>query len=128
MEKENIEEDYFQLCFTVLKKVPFGKSLYICGSYISLGIWNPQRALKMEWTEGHYWHVKMPYKEIKNKVNFEYKYFISDEKITKNSLIRWENNQNRTIKYYIDNNFFFHIEVIYSLLNQGHLGKIQNLL
>ena len=104
-------DDYFNLSFTVLKEVPYGKAVYLCGSYPNIGSWNPYGALKLKWTEKHFWHAKIPYRGVRNEVTFQYKYFISDDILLSNSEIEWEQGPNRSIKCKIDNKFMKIIEV-----------------
>ena len=101
-----MENEYFYISFTVLKEVPFGKSVYLCGSLPNMGCWNTKSAKKLKWTPNHQWHIKVDYKGLRNKINFEYKYFVSDTKMNSDSLVEWEQGINRNIKCRINNNFF----------------------
>lgn len=113
-------EESFQICFTVLKNVEFGKAVYICGSHPNLGNWNRLRATKMTWTEDNYWHTKILFS---SKTSFEYKYFISDDTMTKNSAVQWENSKNRTIKNKNACKFFLSVEVNFESKGQRTFGR-----
>ena len=114
-----MENEYFYISFTVLKQVPFGKSVYLCGSLPNTGCWNTKSAKKLKWTPNHKWHIKVDYKGLRNKINFEYKYFVSDTKMTSDSVVEWEQGINRNIKCRIDNMFFTEVEVIFVDLEIG---------
>jgi len=61
----------------------FGENLHILGSSGELGLWQVEKAIKMQWTEGHYWtHTLNLFQG-----NHKYKYIIVDEE---NKIIRKE--------------------------------------
>ncbi|CAD8158857.1 unnamed protein product [Paramecium pentaurelia] len=76
-------------------KVDFGQALYISGKSKYLGKWNPEKAIRMNWTWDDIWISDVAYHTM------EYKYFISDYDKVQN--IFWESGPYRvTNKHSID--------------------------
>jgi hypothetical protein len=48
--------------FNIRLKVDFGQQLFVVGSCASLGAWNMDNAVKLNWQEGHIWEaaVELP--------------------------------------------------------------------
>lgn len=93
---ENNKE--YEITFQVSKKVDYGSSVYLTGSLSCLGSWNPFGAVRLHWTKGDVWQSKIKFFGLRNKTSIEYKYFISESDIQKDSSVVWEIGQNRTVK------------------------------
>lgn len=39
------------MCFSVHKKVCYGKAVYVCGDTKELGLWKPSMSFKLKWNE-----------------------------------------------------------------------------
>lgn len=44
-----------EIIFEVVKKVQFGRAVFVAGSAAELGAWDPHKALRLEWNEGEKW-------------------------------------------------------------------------
>ncbi|CAD8049553.1 unnamed protein product [Paramecium primaurelia] len=75
----------FRIHFTT----QFGKAIYLTGNSDILGNWNPNKAKRMNWSEGNIWKVDILLH------NFEYKYFVADYDTPSN--IIWEPGPNRVM-------------------------------
>ena len=71
----------------------FGEDLCMVGSLPCLGSWNPDKnGLKMNWSEGHCWWVKVPL-DLNTKIQdtvFEFKFVVMENGHTK----KWESDGN----------------------------------
>ena len=65
----------------------WGEELFLTGNTSELGLWNPNKAVKMEYVGPGIWSV-----EIDGTPTTEYKYFIRE-----NGQIRWEDGPNRIL-------------------------------
>eukprot|EP00775_Hariotina_reticulata_P002125 gene2125-2444_t len=74
--------------FNIRLKVEFGQQLFVVGSCSSLGGWNIDNAVKLNWQEGHIWEasVELPAGEVVN-----YKYIV---KLTDGTVERWQPGDN----------------------------------
>lgn len=73
----------------MVMETQFGEELCITGSAPELGSWNPNVGLKLQWSPGHKWFVRIPFKTFGSK-SFEYKYVIKNS----SGAQRWEGGQN----------------------------------
>ena len=90
----------FVLFFRVNYRCNYGDSVYVVGNIEALGNWNPTRALKLDWSEGHNWMKKLKVMH-ENTQLIEYKYFVSNSEIyTPIPYIRWEADSNRFINLF----------------------------
>jgi len=61
--------------FRVKKEVPFGSSIKVVGCHDSLGGWQPERAVTMQWQDGHVWSAQVPI----DASNCEFKFVVASE-------------------------------------------------
>lgn len=45
--------------FEIVKRVPYGRALFVCGGLKELGGWDPKRAVRLEWAEGDHWRGRV---------------------------------------------------------------------
>lgn len=48
----------YQISFSIAKKVKYGQAIYVCGNIKELGMWNPEKSLRLRWTEVNYLIMK----------------------------------------------------------------------
>ena len=58
--------------FGVPYETKFGQDLYIVGAGKALGNWNPEKAIKLEWTAGHIWKAYFSEEEAKTISEFKF--------------------------------------------------------
>eukprot|EP01066_Platyproteum_vivax_P004515 Platyproteum_vivax@DN15871_c0_g1_i1.p1 len=68
----------------------FGEEVFIVGANPELGGWDPQKAIKLSWTEGHYWKREIEFCFARGT---EFKYIIK-----RNGQVVWEEGENRRIE------------------------------
>ncbi|KAL6840286.1 hypothetical protein ACP4OV_030096 [Aristida adscensionis] len=44
--------------FVLKKQCPFGQSFHLVGDHQALGVWDPLKAVALEWSDGHVWIVE----------------------------------------------------------------------
>jgi hypothetical protein len=44
--------------FVLKKECPFGQSFHLVGDDPALGLWDPVKAVALQWAEGHEWIVE----------------------------------------------------------------------
>ena len=87
----------FVLFFRINYKCNHGDSIYVTGNIDVLGNWNPNRAIRLDWTDGHNWTKKLKIMHDNTQL-IEYKYFVASSDIhTSFHYIRWEADPNRYI-------------------------------
>ncbi|KAL4486340.1 hypothetical protein ABPG72_007126 [Tetrahymena utriculariae] len=90
----NFQTSETQVSFTVKCPTQFGQAVYISGSCNKLGNWNPQQAIRMNWSEDNWWYVV----SLPTDVSFEYKYFVANyEQVTND--VCWEQTTNRSYSF-----------------------------
>ncbi|EAS04774.2 starch-binding domain protein (macronuclear) [Tetrahymena thermophila SB210] len=81
--------------FTVSCTAYFGQAVYISGSCEELGNWNPELAIRMNWSEGNLWWCVV---SLSTNIDFVYKYYVSSyENMT--SDVCWEQISNRVFSF-----------------------------
>jgi len=80
-------------------KCNYGDSVYVVGDIDELGNWNPQRAIKLTWSEGHNWSSKIRIIHD-NRETIQYKYIIAPTILTGSQTANWERGPNRSINLY----------------------------
>jgi len=92
-----VSANFFVLYFKINYKCEYGYSLYVSGNIEALGNWNPSKALKLNWSEGHFWSEKLKLTHENTKL-IEYKYFVAPTSGASNlAESRWENGPNRLL-------------------------------
>jgi 4-alpha-glucanotransferase len=76
-------------------RVAPGQSLYCTGNIPALGLWNPDRALRLRSVDYPDWQVDFNVRRV--EIPFQYKYFIADAQ--KQSIV-WESGDNRRLMDY----------------------------
>ena len=70
----------------------WGEELFLTGNIAELGLWNPNKAVKMEYVGPGIWSVVVETRRATSLQTVEYKYFIRE-----NDQIRWEDGSNRIL-------------------------------
>ncbi|KAL4450519.1 hypothetical protein ABPG74_019417 [Tetrahymena malaccensis] len=89
----NFETSENQIRFTVACPTLFGQAVYISGNCDQLGNWNPQQALRMNWSEQNLWWCVA---SLPSNTNVEYKYYVADYEQGTNNVC-WEQTTNRVL-------------------------------
>ncbi|KAM3145444.1 hypothetical protein pb186bvf_002488 [Paramecium bursaria] len=76
-----------QVHFYITLHLKYGDALYLIGNTPDMGSWNPQKAIRMIWTQNDVWTTLVEAK------SFQYKYFIGD--YNTGELLFWEQGPNR---------------------------------
>lgn len=96
--KRDIDDITFQPNIILLKvRCPYvrqGQSLRLCGESEYLGNWNPDNSLSLSYLGNGEWFISLYANQI--HYNIQYKLLIVDEKT--NSIIHWEERDNRILK------------------------------
>jgi len=84
----------FNLYFHINYKCEYGYSIYVIGNSKSLGAWKPEKAIRLNWSEGHNWQ-KNVLLTLENQTNIQFKFIIapSDDSSNPSSII-WERGPN----------------------------------
>lgn len=94
----------FVLFFRINYKCSFGESLYVVGNIDTLGNWNPARALKLDWSDGHNWIKTLKVMHDNTKI-IEYKYIVGTSDANHSlTNIRWELGPNRRLDLFSTSN------------------------
>jgi hypothetical protein len=76
----------------VLKKeCPFGQSFHLVGDDPSLGLWDPLKAVALQWAEGHEWIVE---KDLPANKPIEFKFLLQDT----SGKLQWQSGPNRSLQ------------------------------
>ncbi|HHV04760.1 MAG: 4-alpha-glucanotransferase [Bacteroidales bacterium] len=75
--------------------VPQGCHLALTGNSNATGMWNPSHAIALQYTGFGNWETALPYSAIEGE-RLEYKYIV--RKDPDNSLVEWEEGNNRVLK------------------------------
>ena len=70
----------------------WGEELFLTGNTTELGLWSPNKAVKMEYVGPGIWSVSVETRRATSLQTVEYKYFIRE-----NDQIRWEDGPNRIL-------------------------------
>jgi hypothetical protein len=60
------------IIFEVVKRVQFGRAVFVAGSASELGAWNPQQAVRLEWNAGERWRGKVNVARATRLVHFKF--------------------------------------------------------
>mmetsp|Transcript_78747 Transcript_78747/g.92056 ORF Transcript_78747/g.92056 Transcript_78747/m.92056 type:complete len:419 (-) Transcript_78747:261-1517(-) len=85
------------LLFNINYKCDFGFSLYVSGSIPALGLWDPSKAVQMNWIEGHNWFTEISVSSEETQ-EVSYKYFIASENNFNPAQVVWEKGSNRQVQ------------------------------
>lgn len=60
----------------MVKKVPYGRAIFLSGGLEELGGWDPMRSLRLSWEEGDKWQVRVSLTSsvIQRISGFEFKF------------------------------------------------------
>ena len=96
-QEEELSYEFIE--FSMVMQTQFGEELCITGSAPELGSWNPNVGIKLQWSQGHKWFVRIPFKTFASK-SFEYKYVIKNNSGSQ----KWEGGQNHffDLKHFSD--------------------------
>ena len=90
--KKQLKIDY--IIFQMKYNTRPGEDLGVIGSINELGMWDQNRALKLNWSDGNIWKTKISYNLRRNN-SFEFKYiFIANGRVK-----QWEDGNNRKLVY-----------------------------
>lgn len=56
--------------FQLQKECSFGQHFLIVGDDPMLGLWDPERAIQMDWSDGNVWSVELVCRNPTKKCNF----------------------------------------------------------
>ncbi|XP_062231520.1 uncharacterized protein LOC133928980 isoform X2 [Phragmites australis] len=77
--------------FVLKKQCPFGQSFQLVGDDPALGLWDPSKAVALEWAEGHDWIVE---KDLPANKLIEFKFLLQDS----SGKLHWQNGPNRRLQ------------------------------
>lgn len=90
--KKQLKIDY--IVFQMKYNTRPGEDLGVIGSISQLGMWDQDKALKLNWNDGNIWKTKISYNFTGNDI-IEFKYiFIANGKVR-----QWEDGDNRKLDY-----------------------------
>lgn len=69
--------------------------MFMTGSSFLLGNWNPENGLKLEWSEGHKWFVKLPISKF-GEQSFDFKFVIKNNNC---DYTKWESGSNHQFNF-----------------------------
>jgi len=58
--------------FEVVKRVQYGRALFLCGSIEEWGNWDPKRAVRLEWGPGDRWRSRVEVRARAGRVEFKF--------------------------------------------------------
>lgn len=61
-----------EIIFEVVKKVRFGRAVFVAGSPRELGAWDPHQAVRLEWNEGGKWRGRVKVARANRLVQFKF--------------------------------------------------------
>ncbi|KAL6609885.1 hypothetical protein ACP70R_039854 [Stipagrostis hirtigluma subsp. patula] len=77
--------------FVLKKQCAFGQSFHLVGDVPALGVWDPSKAVAMEWSDGHTWIVE---KDLPANEQIEFKFLLRDS----SGKFHWQNGPNRSLR------------------------------
>ncbi|KAL5232279.1 hypothetical protein ABZP36_031055 [Zizania latifolia] len=77
--------------FVLKKECPFGQSFHLVGDDPALGLWDPSKAVALDWSEGHDWTAE---KDLPANRLIEFKFLLQDF----SGKLQWQNGPNRSIQ------------------------------
>ncbi|KAF0927471.1 hypothetical protein E2562_033549 [Oryza meyeriana var. granulata] len=77
--------------FVLKKECIFGQSFHLVGDDPALGLWDPSKAVPLDWSEGHDWTAE---KDLPANRLIEYKFVLQDL----SGKLHWQNGPNRSIQ------------------------------
>lgn len=106
----------------------YGEDIYIVGSTVSLGEWNPSKAIRMDCKDDNYWVATLP---VPLHIFVEYKYFIAPylgRNPRNSSQVRWIGDHNEYIyiplrQHFVKNYRVNYGEGVYLSGSTAALGK-----
>jgi endonuclease/exonuclease/phosphatase family metal-dependent hydrolase len=73
------------------KSVSVGQAVYVSGSIPALGDWDPTKALKLNWSQGHNWYGEI---YVQAPIDFEYKYIVAGFDDEEKKEVEWNDGPN----------------------------------
>ncbi|KAL6619144.1 hypothetical protein ACP70R_034283 [Stipagrostis hirtigluma subsp. patula] len=77
--------------FVLKKQCAFGQSFHLVGDVPALGVWDPSKAVAMEWSDGHTWIVE---KDLPANAQIEFKFLLRDS----SGKFHWQSGPNRSLR------------------------------
>ncbi|KAG8085760.1 hypothetical protein GUJ93_ZPchr0010g7865 [Zizania palustris] len=77
--------------FVLKKECPFGQSFHLVGDDPALGLWDPSKAVALDWSEGHDWTAE---EDLPANRLIEFKFLLQDL----SGKLQWQNGPNRSIQ------------------------------
>uniref|UniRef100_A0A0E0DS78 PH domain-containing protein n=1 Tax=Oryza meridionalis TaxID=40149 RepID=A0A0E0DS78_9ORYZ len=77
--------------FVLKRECTFGQSFHLVGDDPALGLWDPSKAVPLDWSEGHDWTVE---KDLPANRLIEYKFVLQDL----SGKLHWQNGRNRSVQ------------------------------
>ncbi|GJM92510.1 hypothetical protein PR202_ga08987 [Eleusine coracana subsp. coracana] len=77
--------------FVLEKACAFGQQFLVVGDDPALGLWDPAKAIALDWSEGHVWTVKM---DLPANKSIEFKFLMRDA----SGHVLWQHGANRTLQ------------------------------
>ncbi|XP_062180771.1 uncharacterized protein LOC133885134 [Phragmites australis] len=77
--------------FVLKKQCPFGQSFHLVGDDPALGLWDPSKAVALQWADGHDWIVE---KDVPANKLIEFKFLLQDS----SGKLHWQNGSNRRLQ------------------------------
>ncbi|KAL6841464.1 hypothetical protein ACP4OV_028607 [Aristida adscensionis] len=77
--------------FVLKKQCAFGQSFHLVGDHPALGVWDPLKAVALEWSDGHAWIVE---KDLPANEEIEFKFLLRDT----SGKFHWQNGPNRSLR------------------------------
>uniref|UniRef100_A0A0A8YCR2 CBM20 domain-containing protein n=1 Tax=Arundo donax TaxID=35708 RepID=A0A0A8YCR2_ARUDO len=77
--------------FVLNKQCPFGQSFHLVGEDTALGLWDPSKAVALEWAEGHDWIAE---KDLPANKLIEFKFLLRDS----SGKLHWQIGPNRSLQ------------------------------
>lgn len=77
--------------FVLQKRCEFGQQFFVVGDDELVGAWNPEAALRMEWSEGHIWTTEL---EVSTGKRIEFKFILVGDE----GVLEWQPGPNRVLE------------------------------
>ncbi|GJN17114.1 hypothetical protein PR202_gb04156 [Eleusine coracana subsp. coracana] len=77
--------------FVLEKECAFGQQFLVVGDDPALGLWDPAKAIALDWSEGHVWTVKT---DLPANKSIEFKFLLRDA----SGHVLWQHGANRTLQ------------------------------
>ncbi|KAG8054698.1 hypothetical protein GUJ93_ZPchr0001g29427 [Zizania palustris] len=77
--------------FVLQKQCAFGQRFLVVGDDPALGLWNPAKAIALDWSEDHVWTAK---KELTANRSIEFKFLLQDP----SGQVHWQHGHNRILQ------------------------------